>query len=286
MSRLLAMIDSPAARRAGRTFTREVATLFSIVTRAVEKDASEDAMVAGLVDRLRRTVPVRAVRVTENLPMSTGNTIYFDVPVSGDRPSAKLVVEFPRNFRSEEWQFHYLKTAAHVLTLIREIAQKRDAAERAAIEEEGRRLEAAPDADDPILPMNRVVVRYLDGRLLKGCASQFAPERGAVEIWESPEASLTNRVIVPFGQLKAIFFVRDFDGGATYLSANPSRARVCGRKVTVTFLDGEELTGATLNYQTAGPGFFVHPLDEQTNNLRVYVLTQAIRHVKFPGINR
>jgi hypothetical protein len=287
MSGLLAMIDSPAARRAGPTFTREVATLLSIVTRAIEKDAPEDVMVACLVDRLRRTVPVRAIRVTDSLPMSTGDAIYFDVPVDANQRSPKLVVEFPRHFRSEEWQFHYLKTAARFLALVREIAEKRQAAERVPIAEETRQAgETIAAPTDPTLPMNRVVVRYLDGRLLKGYAPHFVPDRGALEVWPSPNAPLAGRVTVPFGQLKAIFFVRDFDGGATYLSANQSKAKVCGRKVAVTFLDGEELTGATLNYQTAGPGFFVHPLDEQTNNTRVYVLTQSIRHVKFPGINR
>ena len=285
MSGLLGMIETPAARRAGPMFTRELATLCNIVTRALEKDGAEDAMVACLVDRLRRTVPVRAIRVTESLPMSTGDAIYFDVPVSADQPSAKLVVEFPRNFRSEEWQFQYLRAAAHFIALVREIAEKRHGAEQAAIAEEAWPAEDTTAASSESIPQtNRVVVRYLDGRMLKGYAPYFVPDRGAVEVWPSPDAPSASRVTVPFGQLKAIFFVRDFDGGATYLSANPSKARACGRKVAVTFLDGEELTGATLNYQTAGPGFFVHPLDLQTNNTRVYVMTQSIRHVKFPGL--
>jgi hypothetical protein len=266
-----------------------VATLSNIVTRALEKDAHEDVMVASLVDRLRRTVPVRAIRVTESLSMSTRDAIYFDVPVNPDQPSVKLVVEFPRNFRSEEWQFHYLRAAAHVIGVVREIAEKRRAAERAAIaepawpaEETSATSAASPDV---IPPPSRVVVRYLDGRLLKGYAPHFVPDRGAVEVWPSRDAPPGSRVTVPFAQLKAIFFVRDFDGGVFYVSANPSKAKVCGRKVAVTFLDGEELSGATLNYQTTGPGFFVHPLDEQTNNTRVYVLMQSIRHVKFPGLN-
>src|SRR5438067_2312772 len=176
---------------------------------------------------------------------------------------------------------------AHFLALVREIAEKRHAAEQAAIEEELRPAEetTAASTDGPISPTSRVVVRYLDGRLLKGYVPHFVPDRGAVEVWPSPDAPSTSRVTVPFGQLKAIFFVRDFDGGASYQSGKPSKAKVCGRRVAVTFLDGEELAGATLNYQTAGPGFFVHPLDDRTNNTRVYVLTQSIRHVKFPGLN-
>ena len=290
MSGLLAMIETPAARRAGPTFTREVATLCNIVTRALEKDGPDDVMVACLVDRLRRTVPVRAIRVAESLSMSSRDAIYFDVPVSPNQPSAKLVVEFPQNFRSEEWQFHYLRAAAHFVGLVREIADKRRAAERAGIAEQAWPAEdtgaTSVTSTDLIPRTSRVVVRYLDGRLLKGYAPYFVPDRGAVEVWPSPDAPPASRVTVPFAQLKAIFFVRDFDGAPFYASANPTKAKVCGRKVAVTFLDGEELSGATLNYQTAGPGFFVHPLDEQTNNIRVYVLTQSIRHVKFPGIDR
>ena len=73
MSGVLAMIETPAARRAGPAFTREVAALFNIVARAIEKDTPEDVTVACLVDRLRRTVPVRAIRVTESLPASGGD---------------------------------------------------------------------------------------------------------------------------------------------------------------------------------------------------------------------
>ena len=54
-----------------------------------------------------------------------------------------------------------------------------------------------------------------------------------------------------------------------------------GRRVTVTFVDGEVLRGATLGYNQNAPGFFVSPLDVTSNNIRIFVLAGAIRHVQF-----
>ena len=54
-----------------------------------------------------------------------------------------------------------------------------------------------------------------------------------------------------------------------------------GRKVAVTFHDGEILLGSTLGYRGEGNGFFVHPADPRSNNLRVFVAPGATREVKF-----
>ena len=54
-----------------------------------------------------------------------------------------------------------------------------------------------------------------------------------------------------------------------------------GRKVAITFHDGETLLGSTLGYKGEGQGFFVHPADARSNNLRVFVAPRATREVKF-----
>jgi hypothetical protein len=46
-------------------------------------------------------------------------------------------------------------------------------------------------------------------------------------------------------------------------------------------VDGEVVRGTTLSYSQSGPGFFVSPLDSKTNNLKMFVLAGAIRHVQF-----
>src|SRR5919206_114206 len=55
------------------------------------------------------------------------DAVYFDVPLNDGQPAPKLVVEFPRDFRSEEWQFQYLKAAAHMFAFVRQTGQKRAA---------------------------------------------------------------------------------------------------------------------------------------------------------------
>jgi PilZ domain len=287
MSTVLAMLDTPAARRAGRTFARELATLFSIVSQGIEEDAPEDVLIARLLERLRRTIPVRAVRVTHTLAVSHSDAVYFDLPVSGNQSGPKLVVEFPRDFRSEEWQFQYLKAAAHFFAFVQHIGRKRAASRPEApiptVEEDHPVEEARPSPrDDGFSAVSRVVVRYRDGHILKGFTRDFLASRGVAEVWPSPNAPLETRVTVPLGQLKALFFVRDLDGDAKHVAARPAVTNSHGRKVAVTFTDGEELTGLTLNYQPGGVGFFLHPLGEQSNNTRVFVVCQAIRHVRFP----
>jgi hypothetical protein len=49
----------------------------------------------------------------------------------------------------------------------------------------------------------------------------------------------------------------------------------------VTFHDGEVLLGTTLSYKPNGQGFLLHPANARGNNLRIYVVTAAIRHLRF-----
>jgi hypothetical protein len=285
LSAVVAMIDTPAARRAGRAFPRELAALFTIVTQGIEEDATEDALVSGLVERLRRTIPVRAVRVTDTLAVSHRDAIYFDVPLSGDHRAAKLVVELPKDFRFEEWQFQYLRAAAHFFAFVREIGARWAPPPTLASttgEETPHVEDVSPIASGEVSPVNRVVVRYRDGRLLKGFSRDFLPGRGAVDVRPSSDAPSTAGVTVPFGQLKAIFFVREFDGAATSMAGDTSVIDARGRKIAVTFTDGEQLIGVTLTYKPDGVGFFVRPLDGQNNNTQVFVVSQSIRHVQFP----
>ena len=95
------------------------------------------------------------------------------------------------------------------------------------------------------------------------------------------EAPVDQRVTVPVAELKAAFFVHDFGGDPARIPASPPAGGLRGRRIIVTFLDGETLVGSTLNYNADAPGFFVQPASERTNNIRVFVASGAIRHVKF-----
>jgi hypothetical protein len=82
-------------------------------------------------------------------------------------------------------------------------------------------------------------------------------------------------------QLKAIFFVRDFAGNPGRVERQEFDAKQQGRRIEITFLDNEVLLGSTLGYRPDGTGFFVTPADSEGNNLRMYVLHGAIRHIRY-----
>jgi hypothetical protein len=55
-----------------------------------------------------------------------------------------------------------------------------------------------------------------------------------------------------------------------------------GRRIEVTLNDEEIIVGTTLNYRSSGQGFFVTPIDPLANNIRVFVVAQSVRQVRFP----
>ena len=54
-----------------------------------------------------------------------------------------------------------------------------------------------------------------------------------------------------------------------------------GRKVEVTFKDGEVLVGSTLSYDPKRQGFFIFPADPKSNNIRVYVVSYFVKKVRY-----
>jgi hypothetical protein len=125
----------------------------------------------------------------------------------------------------------------------------------------------------------KIVARYWDGLLLRGYTNDFHPSKAHLHLSSHPTAGAA--ALVPLSQLKALFFVREFAGNPGHVEENQFVARPPGRKIEVTFRDGEVLVGSTLNYRPDGQGFFVQPADPRSNNLRVFVTHAAIRHIRF-----
>ena len=125
---------------------------------------------------------------------------------------------------------------------------------------------------------NRVVVRYLDGRVLKGTVSDFSPHRCSFHI-ETLEGGMRP---VEQRQLKAIYFVRSFGGDTRPHRSNlfPPGRPVVGRKIAVRFADGEILVGTTVGYRPYRPGFFVVPADPESNTQRCFVVAGATSEVR------
>lgn len=130
---------------------------------------------------------------------------------------------------------------------------------------------------------NKIVVRYQDGQLKKGFTNDFFPNKDLFHLvpMDAPPGSKPEDVRIP--ELKAVFFVKEFVGNPTYKDRaefDPTKP-VLGRKIQVTFKDGEVLLGTTQGYQPGRPGFFIVPADPQSNIERCFVVTAATKEVKF-----
>ncbi len=128
---------------------------------------------------------------------------------------------------------------------------------------------------------NKVVVRYSDGRVLKGTTEDFFPNRPSFHLRQVGATELQD---ILCKELKAVFFVKDFAGdpkrneerGFGRATIDISR----GKKIAIRFKDGELVFGYTLTYMPDRSGFFITPSDPSSNNMRIYVLTHATREVK------
>jgi hypothetical protein len=125
----------------------------------------------------------------------------------------------------------------------------------------------------------KVIARFNDGRIAWGYTNNFHPSRNQLHL--SPNPGSGDSTCIPLAQLKALFFVREFTGDPTRVDSKDFREPPQGRKVEVTFRDREIMVGATLGYRGEGNGFFVHPADPGSNNLRVFVTATGAQEVRF-----
>lgn len=83
------------------------------------------------------------------------------------------------------------------------------------------------------------------------------------------------------GQLKAFFLVKDFEGNKSYSEEFNDEVAGAGRKIRVTFSDGESITGYTLGYSPDRRGFYMTPADLNSNNVRIFVVKSASEKIEF-----
>lgn len=127
----------------------------------------------------------------------------------------------------------------------------------------------------------KVVVRYSDDSVIKGYTHDFFPNKDRFHLQSQQQSSGQDTRKVLVKDLKAIFFVRDFGGNPTYAECRQfvTSDKPQGRKIEVIFKDGEKLVGSTMGYDPNRPGFFIHPVDEKSNNIRVFVVQSFVDKV-------
>ena len=127
---------------------------------------------------------------------------------------------------------------------------------------------------------NKVVVHFLNGRVLKGATPDFFPNRPQFHL-QTPAGDTSIEIVTK--ELKAVYFVKDFSGHPErrdvqgFIKAPTETTQ--GRKLAVRFKDGEILCGYSHAYAATREGFFLMPSDAGSNNLRIYVLAAATAEV-------
>ena len=130
---------------------------------------------------------------------------------------------------------------------------------------------------------NKIVVRYLNGNVVKGFTTDFMPNKEMFHLTLADAQPGSPLVTVNLTECKALFFVRDFDGNAACNDKkefDPTK-NAGGRKIKVVFKDNETLIGTTQGYDPARQGFFFFPADAESNNERSYVVNAATKEVAF-----
>lgn len=124
----------------------------------------------------------------------------------------------------------------------------------------------------------KVVIHFLDGRLLRGYGKFFFRGQDSVRVVDLRRRS----VRVALEEVKAVFFVRRLRGRRDYHEAKrfTGRSPRFGRKVEILFKDGEVLRGRALDYKPEDSGFYLKPSDPDSNNEMVFVPVTALRRVK------
>ncbi len=125
---------------------------------------------------------------------------------------------------------------------------------------------------------NQVVAHFADGRILKGWAVDFFPNKPSFHLEREGSGGTLE---VQVGELKGVFFVKTFQGSAGAATRTDVERTGMGKKIQVDFADGETLIGYTSGYSPARAGFFVFPADPDDNNDKVYVVTAATKVVNF-----
>ncbi len=129
----------------------------------------------------------------------------------------------------------------------------------------------------------KVIVRTRDKKLFRGFSkAEFIGEK--VQVIDAKG----KRQDFPLDELKAIFFVREFEGDASYREVRflTSESLPTWLWIQVTFCDGEVMEGKIRNDRSLldPQGFFMWVADEGTNNELVYIVRSALKDLRVASV--
>jgi len=288
----LARLRTAAERRDDHS-NRQLAQLLDAALPALERGDRPQAIIRQLQDHLSHHLPLLAIRASgrAHLAAPDREVVTLTMAADADAPRLAVTAEFPSGFALNEAQFRLLKAGAYLVGLLGRWPRSNDEAPPPEFSPD---LQAPAPMPAPLpasftaieeaeLPLgwHRIVVRYADGQLLRGYSNDFYPDRAHLHVSPRVKCGSDERLLVPIPRLKAVFFVKSLQGDPRRVDDTEWDHSPGARKVEVLFRDGELLRGWTLNYKPNGQGFFLHPANARGNNLRIYVVAAAIRHMRF-----
>jgi len=126
---------------------------------------------------------------------------------------------------------------------------------------------------------NRVVVHMRDGVIHKGVTQGFDPSREAFYLLPAEGGGVPLKIRVE--EMKALFYVKDYLGNRDFTARQEfDRAKREGKKAILTFFDDERLWGTIPDYDEERSGFFFYPVDEEDNNIRIYVVRSSLKNLE------
>ena len=125
---------------------------------------------------------------------------------------------------------------------------------------------------------NQIIVRFTDGKILKGTTADLFPNKTVFHLKDKDSGSTLE---IDIFYLKAIYFVKSFEGNSGYQEKDDIERVGLGKKIKVLFKDGETLIGYTQGYSPNRDIFIVFPADPDSNNEKAFVVTNATSKVSF-----
>ena len=136
---------------------------------------------------------------------------------------------------------------------------------------------------------DKVVVRFKDGRILKGRVKDFDPDAVQFILMQQENG---DDLQLPIDELKALFFVHSLEGDREHRERKVfGISKNLGHKIYIKFLDGESMLGFVKGdvpwekgFYRSSPGnssngFFMAPVDGESNNIKIFVIASAIRDI-------
>ena len=123
---------------------------------------------------------------------------------------------------------------------------------------------------------NKVVLKFKDNSIVKGQTNNFLPTKTFFHLQQLESGPIE----VHIEDLKAIFFVKNYEGSKDHKKTYDDKIAGGGRKIKVKFLDGETIVGYTTGYSPDRQGFYIVPSDLKGNNERIFVVKTATEEVE------